>query len=83
MRGSGTGERALQLALVVLIVAVALFGFLSFFFVFLLAPIVPLSLFYLAYLGMREARTRSGHRSEQALLAREAAARRRQLQETA
>ena len=61
--------------LAVLVIAV----FVSFFFVFLLAPIVPLGLFYLAYLFNRERRTRREGRAQKRLLDHEAEARRAEL----
>jgi len=62
------------IALALLVVA-ALVVFLSFFFVFLIAPVVPLAFFYLGYLVVRERRLRRERRSECTLLEREARAR--------
>ncbi len=57
------------------LVVVVLGVFLSFFFVFVTAPLVPLGLFYLAYLFTRERNARRDAR-----LAREAEERRRLLE---
>lgn len=73
--------RRYRLLALSLLVAISLAGFLSFFFVFLLAPVVPLGLFYLSYLVVRERRNRSSRRAERMLLAHESAARQRRLHE--
>ncbi len=78
----GIVRRYRLLALSVLLAA-SLLGFLSFFFVFLLAPVVPLGLFYLGYLVLRGRRSRSDRPAERVLLAHEAAARQRRLHEGA
>jgi hypothetical protein len=62
------------LALSLLVVGVLLF-FLSFFFVFVLAPIIPLALFYLGFLYHRETVQRRSRRAERQLLASEAVSR--------
>jgi hypothetical protein len=49
--------------------------FLGFFFVFVLAPIVPLAVFYLGFLYHRETVQRTARRAERRLLANEAAKR--------
>lgn len=76
----GIVRRYRLFALTALVLAV-LFGFLSFFFVFLLAPVVPLGLFYFGYLFHRERQTRGERRSARLLLARESDARRRRMRE--
>lgn len=71
--------RRYRLPALVLLVAVVITAFLSFFFVFLLAPVVPLGLFYLGYLFTREVRARREDVAQQQLLAHEAEARRAEL----
>jgi hypothetical protein len=65
-------------ALIVLVVLV-IAAFLGFFFVFLLAPIVPLGLFYLGYLFTRERSARREGQAPQQLLDHEAELRRTEL----
>ena len=71
--------RRYRLPSLFLLVALVIAAFLSFFFVFLLAPIVPLGLFYLAYLFTRERRARREDLAQQQLLEHEAEARRAEL----
>lgn len=72
--------RRYRLLALSLVVAGVLAGFLGFFFVFVLAPVVPLALFYLAYLFARERRLRTERRAQLRVLEHEAAARRARIE---
>jgi hypothetical protein len=71
--------RRYRLPSLFLLVALVTAAFLSFFFVFLLAPLVPLGLFYLGYLFTRERSARREDLAQRRLLAHEAEARRTEL----
>jgi hypothetical protein len=71
--------RRYRLPSLFLTVALVSLAFVSFFFVFLLAPLVPLGLFYLGYLLTRERRALREERQQARLLAHEAEARRAEL----
>jgi hypothetical protein len=71
--------RRYRLLSLFVLVALVIAAFLSFFFVFLLAPIVPLAIFYLVYLFTRERSARRANVEQKRLLAHEAEMRRAEL----